>query len=247
MAAGALSAVGSVFGGLMGGKGAKKAAKIQRQAVQDQIAATERNRDYQYNLNAPTIELGTDADNTIAGLLNIGGDPAKSAAALAQFRDSSGYQDIVNEGLKAVRANAYAGGMGDSGAAYKALQDRGASLANRSLTGYLGQLTDVANRGGQARGLVAGVGTNSTNSINQAIQAGADASGNAAIIGGNALGQGLQGLLNAGAYALGSSYGGTSPSGLPALPPPGASPGYGGGWITPNGAGVVWNGYGNTA
>lgn len=213
-----IGAAASLAGGMIGGKGAKKAANIQAQSSREQIAATERNRDYQYNLNAPTIDMGGRADSTIEGLLNIGGDPAKSDAALATFRSSSGYKDLIEQGLKSVNSSAYAKGMGDSGAAMKALQTRGAGIADQSLTGYLGQLTDVANRGGQARGLVAGVGTNSTNSINQSLQGAADGSGNAAIIANNGLTKGVQGVLNAGAYAFGSSYGGT-PGGYPAGTP----------------------------
>jgi len=229
-----IGAAGSLLGGIAGGKGAKKAAKIQRQAGQDQIAATERNRDYQYSLNAPTIRQGQAASDLFSGFVGAGSDPAASQSALDTFRSSSGYQDLVNEGLRAVNANAYAKGMGNSGATLKALQDRGASLADRSAQGWLGNLGTLMNLGGQARGLVAGVGTNSVNAINQASQTGADASSNASLVAGQNWAQALQGIGTAAAQAYGSSYGNagggaSSPWSVPAGAgtPPYVPPTYG--------------------
>lgn len=222
-----ISAAGSLLGGIAGGKGAKKAAKIQRQAVQDQIAATERNRDYQYTLNAPTIDTGARATDLYAGFLGAGDNPGASSEALDTFRSSTGYRDLVDEGMRAVNANAYAKGMGRSGATYKALQDRGASLADRSAQGWLGNLGTLMNLGGQARGLVAGVGTNSVNAINQASQTGADASSNAALLGAQNWSQALQGIGTAAAQAYGSSYGnGGSASSPWSVPAPQGTPPY---------------------
>lgn len=211
VAAAGIVAAGTVGSAVIGSKSASKAAKAQAQASADQIAAAREERDYQYKLNAPTINLGTKADNTIAGLLGIGGNKAQSEQALNTFRTATGFEDIMENALGAVNSNAYAGGIGDSGATLKALLREGGKVANSSLQGYLGNLTDVANRGGQARGLVAGVGQNATNSTIQALQAGADAKGNAALVSGSNWANAIQGLTQAGAYALGSSYGG-SPS-----------------------------------
>jgi len=265
-----ISAGGSILGGLIGVGGAAKAAKMQLKATREQIAATERNREYQYDLNAPTIQSGGRAEQLFAGFLGagdpngytdweayvrgnpdaaanwaavrgtqsdtFGGDIAKfgqyhykknnsrrdlspftsgagdggSGAALDAFRSSSGYKDLVREGLSAVNANAYARGMGNSGATLKALQDRGTSLADRSAGAWLGNLGTLMNLGGQARGLVAGVGTNSVNAINNATQAGADAAGNAALVQGQNWSQALQGIGLAASQAYGSSYGGNN-------------------------------------
>lgn len=142
-----------------------------------------------------------------------GGDGyEESQAALDAFRGSTGYQDLVKEGLAAVNANAYARGMGRSGATYKALQDRGTSLADRSAQGWLGNLNTLMNYGGQARGLVAGVGTNTVSAVNSATQSGADASSNAALLSGQNWAQALQGIGLAASQAYGSSYGGGSTS-----------------------------------
>lgn len=228
VAAAGIAAAGSLLGGAAGGKGAKKAAKIQRQAVQDQIAATERNRDYQYEINAPTIDTGQRATDLYAGFVGAGADPAASAKALSTFRGATGYKDLVREGMGAINANAYAKGMGRSGATMKALQDRGTALADRSAQGWLGNVGTLMNLGGQARGLVAGVGTNSVNAINQATQTGADASSNASLVSGQNWAQAIQGIGLAASRAYGSSYGdaGAAPAAAPYAPPPSYS-GYG--------------------
>lgn len=128
--------------------------------------------------------------------------------ALDAFRGSTGYQDLLKTGLAAVNSNAYARGMGDSGATLKALQDRGTGIADRSAQGWLGNLGTLMNLGGQARGLVAGVGTNTVNATNGASQSAADASSNAALVNGQNWSNTLQNIGNSAAYAYGSSYGG---------------------------------------
>jgi hypothetical protein len=286
VAAAGISAAGSLLGGLFGSSGAKKAAKIQQQTSREQIAAAEANRDYQYDLNAPTISQGDRAGELFSGFLGAGGgtdwgayaaanpdivaefqnnvlptgafdsldDYAKyhyenygraegralpttsgdggSAAALESFRGSTGYQDLVKEGLSAVNANAYAKGLGRSGATYKALQDRGTSLADRSAQGWLGNLGTLMNLGGQARGLVANVGTNTVGSTNASSQNAADASSNSALVSGQNWAQALQGIGLAASQAYGSSYGGGGGGGTTGQTPPyypgyGLNPGYG--------------------
>lgn len=204
IAAAGISGAASLLGGAVGGKGAKKAAKIQQQTAREQIAATERNRDYQYNLNAPTIDRADTAGQLFSDFVTGGEGAGK---ALETFRGSTGYQDILKEGLGAVNANAYARGMGRSGATLKALQDRGMSVADRSAQGWLGNLNTLMNYGGQARGFVAGVGTNSVNSINAASQNAADASSNAALAQSQNWSNALQNIGLAASNAYGSSYG----------------------------------------
>lgn len=206
-----IGAAASIGSAVISSNATKKAVKAQTAATNANNALATQNRDYQYGLNAPSIEGGAAADKTIQGLLNIGGDPAASAAALDQFRASTGYQDLLKTGLGAVNSNAYARGMGHSGATYKALISRATNIANSSEQGYLSNLTDVANRGAQGRGLVAGIGTNTVNTItanndNQATTVGNGALANASNISGT-----IQNLINAGAYAYGSSYGAPKP------------------------------------
>jgi len=278
--AGAVAGAGAIGSAAISSSAAKKAAKGQQQSAAAQIAAQKENRDYQYNLNAPTIAQGSRASELYAGFLGAGGgepttdweayvrgnpdamadwqkyhtdmnlsdygqyhykaDGSKrdlttfqtspqsagqaSAEALATFRGSTGYQDLLKQGLGAVNSNAYARGMGDSGATLKALQARGTAIADSSANQWLGGLTNLMNAGGQARGLVAGIGTNAVNANNQALQSAADASGNARMAAAGQTTSAIGSLLNAGAYAYGSSYGGmNSGAGMT-----GATGGYGG-------------------
>lgn len=258
-----VAAVGGVASAAINSSAAKKAANTQAAAADRQIAANEANRDYQYNLNAPTIQQGDAAGNLYSNFLgvatpgqgdyaayaqanpdvvqefqnnvlptgaftnlndyakyhyenygqaegralpNSGGAGGGSQAALDTFRGSTGYQDLLKTGLGSVNANAYASGMGDSGATLKALQDRGTNIANTSAQQWLGNLGNLMSAGGQARGLVAGIGTNTVNASNAATQNAANASSNATLASAGQTSQALQGLLNAGSFAYGSSY-----------------------------------------
>lgn len=200
----------------------KKASKAQQTAAQQQIAATQANRDYQYNLNAPTINQGQRAGDLYAGFLGAGGDAAASADALNTFRSSTGYKDLQTEGMKGVNAAVFARGQGQSGAALKALQDRASQIANSSSQQWMGGLNTLANRGDQARGLVAGIGLNSVNMQNQATQSAADAKSNSTLANAANTNNLIQNLLNAGSMAYGSSYKAPSApmTGTPYLPTP---------------------------
>jgi len=213
VAAAGLSALGSVIGGLTGGKGAAKAAKLQADSTAKQIGYLTDNRDFQYGLNRPTIDRGNAAGDLYGNFVGLSGGDA-AAKALETFRGSTGYQDLLRQGLGAVNSNAYAGGTAQSGATLKALQDRGSQIANSSAQQWLGNLGQLQQLGQGAAGLVAGVGQNTVTGMNNATQTATDASGNAAIIGNNAWQKALQGVFNSGAQAFGSSYGGGASGGL---------------------------------
>ena len=215
VAAAAIGAAGSIIGGITGGKGAKKAAQIQANSVQQQIAANNANRQQIVGLSQPTIDRGNAAGTIYSGLLGIG-DAAASKQALDTWRGSTGYQDLLNTGLGAVNANAYAAGMGDSGATRKALLAKGMALADQNQQTYLGNLNTLIQTGNSAIGNVAGVNTATTQSNNAALQTGADANSNASLIGSAAWQNALKNLTNIGMQAaqgsnLGSSYAGAAP------------------------------------
>lgn len=206
IAAAGIGAAGSIISGITGGKGASKAAKTQQQTAQMQIAANNANMAKIQGLSQPTIDNGNWAGGIYSGLLGKG-DQAASAAALDTYRGSTGYQDLLNTGLGAVNANAYAKGMGDSGATLKALQTRGMNIADQNQQQYLGNLNTLIQSGNSAIGNVAGVSTATTQANNAALQNGADASSNASLIGSSAIQNALKNLTNVG-MNFASSYGG---------------------------------------
>jgi hypothetical protein len=167
--------VGSVFGASSAKKANKKAAAAQLEAqAKNQAFATD-----MYNKNTamfqPQTSYGDAADRMIAGLLGTGGDKSASANAYQTFRDSTGYQTNLQEGLDAVTANSAARGTFQSGATAKALQDRGTQLNNAYLQQFLGNLTNQSNTGTAAKSAIAGQGANLTNTVIQSNDASAKA------------------------------------------------------------------------
>lgn len=207
LAVAGIAAAGAVGSAAIGSSAAKSAAKTQANAAAAANAQTLANRDYVSSLSAPTIERGNAAGEVMSGLLGVGGDPAASAKALQTFRGSSGYSDLVSSGLKAVNSNAYAQGLGDSGAALKALQAKGASIADSSQQEYLGNLGGLATMGQNAIGNVAGAATNATNTINANNQNTAATAGQAGITSSALWSKALQGLANVGGTAIGGGTG----------------------------------------
>ncbi len=224
IAAAGISAASSLIGGITGGKGAKAAAKTQQQTTQMQIAANQANMSRIQGLSQPGIDRGNAAGDAYAGLLGVGGNPAASATALDTYRGSTGYQDLLKTGLGAVNANAYARGMGDSGASMKALQDRGMNIANQNTQQYLSNLNGLIQSGNSAIGNVAGLSTATTQANNAALQAGSNANQGAILSGATAQQQALTNLSQIG-MNFASSYG---QAGNVAGMPIGTPPIYGG-------------------
>jgi hypothetical protein len=201
-----VAAAGAVAGSAISGRATTRAVNAQTAAADRQIANSNANRDYQYALNSPTINQGQRAGDLIAGFTGVGGDAAASADALQTFRNSTGYTDLQREGTRSTNAAVFAGGLGQSGAALKALQDRGTQIANSSSQQWLGNVGNIAQRGDQARSLVAGIGTNTVISNNNATQNAADAQSNGLLARAGNTNNLIQNLLNAGSFAYGSSY-----------------------------------------
>ena len=201
-----VAAVGGIAAAKISSNATNKASQASQSAADAQIANANANRDYQYNLNAPTIQSGATADSRIAALLGLGGDQAGADQAFAGYRDSTGFNFRQQQGENAVNSNAYARGMGNSGATLKALTQYGQNIGSQEFGNYLGQLGGVSAAGANARGLVAGVGNNAVNGQAQALANNATNQGNAAIAQGNNLSGTIGNLAQIGGYALQSSY-----------------------------------------
>ena len=208
MPAGAvIGAAGSVAGGIASGKGAKKAAKIQQQTAQQQIAALQQMYNTNKALIEPTVHNGEAAQTQQQALLGLGSDPT---SALSTLEATPGYAYTVDQALKGVNSNAYASGMGNSGAAEKALQDRAANLATQNYNNYFNQLGTVADRGTSETNALVNQGNLTTQRSNAASQSGADAQSANAVFQGQNLANILKGVSGAAGSAFGSSYGPSS-------------------------------------
>lgn len=215
MPAAAIGAGATVAGGIASGKGASKAAKIQAASQAKQTAALQAMYQDNKALMTPTYDNGTAAQSRLQSLLGLsGGDGSDPQAVLAA---TPGYQFNLHQGLAATNAGAYASGLGNSGAALKSLQDRGAGIASQTYNNYATQLGSVADRGVTAMNGLASQGNYTTGAVNSSTQAGADAASANAAFQGNNLANIIKGVANAGGQAFGSSYGGGT---TPALPGP---------------------------
>ena len=102
------------------------------------------------------------ATNAIKALLGLSGDTGQKAA-FDNFRDSSGYNFIQNEGLRGITSNNAAKGLLGSGSALKAITSYSSDLANNYLDKYLSNLSGVSGQGLQAAQILSGAG-NTANS-----------------------------------------------------------------------------------
>jgi hypothetical protein len=73
------------------------------------------------------------------GGLGIGSDEAFNAG-LERFKQSSGYQNILNSAMRGVTASGAARGLLNSGAALREYQNRSVDLADRTYQNYLAQI-----------------------------------------------------------------------------------------------------------
>ena len=198
-----IGAVGAIGGAAIAGGAAKSAARTQADAAAQQQAAIAKTRDENVAMFAPDVASGDAASSRINDLLGLSGNKIDAGAIL---RSTPGYQFRVDEALKGVNSNAYASGLGNSGATQKALQARAMGLADQTFNNYYGQVTDVANRGVAAKGAVAGVSTNATNSSNQVTQNAADNQSNLTLFNAANWNNAIAGIGKAAGTVLQSSY-----------------------------------------
>lgn len=201
----AIGAAGAVGGGIASGKGAKKAAKIQQQAANQQLALQQR----LYNENAarfsPDIGRGDQAAQRLQDILGLSGNAVDATALL---RATPGYEFRLGEALRGVNSNAYARGLGNSGATMRALQATAQGIADQGFNTYVGQVGDVVNRGLGGKSSLAGVSQNYGNSANAVSQNAADTAANYQMFKSANMANTIGGLLRAGGQVFGSSYGG---------------------------------------
>lgn len=200
--------MGGVVGSIFGSGGQKKAIDKQTKAITDankaNIALAQDTRTQNNAMFQPQTVIGDRATDLVAGLLGIGGNADQSRQALDTYKNSTGYQTNLQEGLNAVTANNAARGTFQSGATAKALQDRGVQLNNAALQGFLNNLTTQQNVGTAAKGAIAGQNVTLLNNVTNANNSTAQAIGQGAI---NKANVNTQMWANIG-NALASSFGG---------------------------------------
>lgn len=105
------------------------------------------------------VGKGTSA---IASLLGLGGNEDQTAA-FNQFKDSSGYNFILDEGVRGITGSNAARGLLGSGSTLKGISQYSSNLANGFLNSYLSNLLGLSNTGIQAAQVLSTAG-NTANS-----------------------------------------------------------------------------------
>ncbi len=201
-------AVASVAGAAIQGKGAKKAAKIQQQTADKQMAQAQQFYTAAEGRYQGDIAQGDRARDLYAGMLGDGGDAAASKAAYDTWKNSVSYKSNLDTALKSVNANAYAQGMGRSGAAWKALQDRGAMVADGFQQNYMNNVNTQVQTGANAKAALTGAGQQQLTSNNASLGNAGNAASNAAISTAAGWSNAIQNIGNLAGNAYKSSYGG---------------------------------------
>jgi hypothetical protein len=108
-----------------------------------------------------TIGQGTQAGSAIANMLGLNGAPAQNQG-FQNFRNSTGYQFGLNQGMGAITGSAAAKGLLNSGGTLKALNTFGQDYASSKYGDYLNQLQNLLGSGLTGAGVLAGAGQQSS-------------------------------------------------------------------------------------
>lgn len=158
---------------------------------------------------------GQNEGRQFPGQMGAQGTTTDSArAAFDQFRNSTGYQFRLGQGMDAVNSG-YAGrGMIKSGDAMKAINDYGQGMASAEFGNYMGLLQGQAGAGLSAANAQAGVSTNAANNMgNIALQNGSNQA-NAALLRAQSTGQLVNSLATIGG-GLAGQFGGSGGTNAP--------------------------------
>lgn len=102
----------------------------------------------------PFLNAGTSAQNTLSDLYGLNGAGAQTGAQ-TNWQNTPGYQFALDQGTKAVNADAAKKGQLVSGNNQQAIQQYGTGLANQTYNNYLTNLQQQAQQGISAAGGVA--------------------------------------------------------------------------------------------
>lgn len=155
-----IGAVGSIAGGLLGSKGADKAAKQQAAAQQASIDEQRRQFDIIQKNQQPWMQAGQGALNQLSRLYGIGvqgENPGPGQPDYSAFYNSPDYQYALQQGEQGLNRQASASGLLGSGNTLAAALRLNQGMATQNYGNYVNQLQGLA-----------GIGQNATQQTNQA-------------------------------------------------------------------------------
>jgi hypothetical protein len=130
--------------------------------------------------------------------------PGSAGNAFDAYRNSTGYQFRLGEGMRAVTANKALSGLLNSGSAVKSAMRFGDGIAAQEFDSYYNRLAGQQGVGLSAASAQAGVANNYSAQVQGNNSTNATNAGNAAIARGNAIGNAASGVANSLAYVYGN-------------------------------------------
>lgn len=120
------------------------------------------NQAYPYLQGAlsPNVANGGAAGNQISQMLGLNGGPAQNQA-FTNWRNSTGYQFGLDQGMQSINGSAATQGLLNSGGNEKALETYGQNYANTQYGNYNNMLQGLLNSGIQSAGVIGGAGQTS--------------------------------------------------------------------------------------
>lgn len=206
--------VSSVISAVVGSNAANKAADTQANAAQQSADTTWRMYNQNREDTMPWLEQGTAAINKLGTLLGTSGTAGLEgygsllkSFGMEDFKADPGYEFRQTEAQKALERSAAARGGLLSGAAAKAIQQRGQDIAsdeyqnaynryNTNQTNIYNRLAGVAGSGQNAANTLGTAGANAASNVNDAMTSGAAARANASIDKANQWTSGLNSLTS---------------------------------------------------
>lgn len=157
------------IGGLFGGNSSDKAVNKAALTGYNYLTSGQGS-----DANIGYMNFGNNANNAQAGLLGLGFKTPEQEKAFDNYKNSTGYNFMLDSGQKAITGSAAARGILNSGATGKALTKYGTDLASTYFQNYFNNITQVAKQGQDALQMTAQAGTQGGGAA-----AGAMTSGNA--------------------------------------------------------------------
>lgn len=153
--------MGKIMQGIFGGSRSKQKSQQQSQSTSQNLSSSW-NDAYPFIKDkfSGSVDTGLRSQDFIARLLGLGGN-AQADEAFDRYKDSAGYDFIMDSGVRAVDSSAASKGALNSGATLKALQDRGQATGSQFFNAYLDRLLGLSGQGLAGAGLIAQTGQKS--------------------------------------------------------------------------------------
>ena len=111
------------------------------------------------------LSNGTGANNQMANLLGLNGGPAQTQG-FNNWKNSTGYQFGLHQGMDSITGNAATQGLLNSGSTLKALDTYGQNYADTQYGNYFNQLNQLNDSGIRSGGVLAQAGQFSNGNTN---------------------------------------------------------------------------------